>query len=206
MRRVAQVDRARRHRLQDAAFALFAQVLRIADLFRYVAHQAFRLMRIQLIGNENPRAVFVCRDGLGDVVDEIRFGARGTDGWGDLFAGRHFVIGDEALRAVTQVFVLDARTPSRLSRDTGLRRLRRRDAFQGLDAGLFIRTDDMRALRVQCWRGGIKLADGFDLCVELRRIPLRRVEPAFRVPQIKVRLILKNARPWSGKSSAQCRV
>ena len=52
----------------------------------------------------------------------------------------------------------------------------------------------MDALRVLLRRGFVHVADRFDLRVELRCISLRRVEPTFDVMQIKVGLILKNAR------------
>lgn len=52
----------------------------------------------------------------------------------------------------------------------------------------------MDALCVQCRRGFVVVTDRFDLRVVFRRIPLRRVEPTFGVMQIKIDLILKNAR------------
>jgi hypothetical protein len=194
MRRFAQVSRARRHRMQDAALTLFAQVLRITDLFGDPLHQSGGLVRIELIGDKNPWRLVIGRHRLLNVVDEIHFGARSANGRGELFAGRHFVIGDQALRTVTNVFVFVPLTSSRLSGDAGLCGFGKCGALQRLNTGLFIRTHQMDALRVQLWRAGVYLADRFDLGLELRRIPLRRVEPTFGVVQIKVDLILKNAR------------
>lgn len=199
MRGFTQVGRACRHRMQDAALAFFAQVLRVTDFLCDPGHQSRRPVRIELVGDENPGPVFIRRDGLRDVVDEIHFRARVTDAGSHLFAGRHFVIGDQALRTVPQVFVLVPRTASGASRAGRLRGFRRRGTLQRLDAGLFIRTDDMSALRVQRGRGGVQFAHRFDLRLERRRIPLWGVEPAFRMVQIKVDLILKNARRSSGK-------
>lgn len=90
---------------------------------------------------------------------------------------------------MADVFVFLARAAACLTRDAGLGRLGRRGAFQGLDAGLFIRTDEADALRVQLRRGGVEVADCFDLRAELRRIPLRGVEPTRGMRQIKVELI-----------------
>lgn len=206
MRGVTQVGRAGRHRMQDAALTFFAQVLRVADLSRHPLHQPGGLVRIELIGNENPGPGFIRRHSLGNVVDEIHFGACVADGRGELLACRHFVIGDQTLRAVTNVFVFLPRATSRLSGDTRLCRFRGRGALQRLDTGLFIRTDQVDALRVQHGRGSVVVAHGGDLRVELRRIPLWGVEPTCGVPQIKVELILKNARQWSGKCGARCYV
>lgn len=52
----------------------------------------------------------------------------------------------------------------------------------------------MNALRVQHGRGFVVVAHRFDLRVVFRRIALWCVEPTFGVVQIKVDLILKNAR------------
>lgn len=206
MRGFTQVRRARGHRMQDAALLFFAQVLCVTDLSRDPLHQSGGLVRIELVGHENPTPGLIGRDGLGNVVDEIHFGARVANRRRELFARRHFVIGDQALRTVTNVFVFVARASSRSSGDAGLCGFGRSRTFQRLDAGLFIRTHHMNALRVQSRRGFVHFAHRFDLCVELRRIPLRRVEPTFGVMQIKVDLILKNARRSSGKCGERCLV
>ena len=192
--------------MQDAARPFFAQVLRLADCLGDPLHQPRGLVRIELVGHEHPLCWGIGRNGLRDVVNEIAFGARVANGRGHLLARGDFVIGDQALRAVANVFVLLPRAPSRLSGAAGLRGFGRRGAFQGLDAGLFIRTDQVDALRVQVRRGGVHLADRFDLRLELRRVPLWRVEPPLGVVQIKVGLILKNARQSSGKCLPQDRV
>lgn len=206
MRGFTQVRRARGHRMQDAALLFFAQVLRVTDVSRDPLHQSGGLVRIELVGHENPTPGFIGRNGLGNVVDEIYFGACVANRWSELFAGRHFVIGDQALRTVTNVFVFVARTASRLSGDAGLCGFGRSRTFQRLDAGFFIRTHYVNALRVQSRRGFVDFAHRFDLRVELRRIPLRRVEPTLNVMQIKVELILKNARRSSGKCWGRCLV
>jgi hypothetical protein len=136
----------------------------------------------------------------------IHFGARVPHRRGHLFARRDFVIGEQALRAVADLFVFVPRTASRLSGPARLGGFRRRGAFQSLQASLFIRTHQRDALRVPWRRGGVHLADRFDLRVELRRIPLRGVEPPLGVVQIKVGLILKNARQSSGKCVPRGRV
>jgi len=194
MRGRTQVRRARGHRMQDAVPLFFTQVLRVPDLSRDPLHQPGGLVRIELVGDENPFPFFVRRHGLGNVLDEIHLRACVADGGSHLLARRHFVIGDQALCAVADVFVFVPRATSRLSGNPRLRRLGRRGALQGLDAGLFIRTEQVNALRVQYGCGGVVVAHRFDLRLELRRIPLWRVEPTLGVLQIKVELILKNAR------------
>lgn len=187
--------------MQDAARPFFAQVLRVADVLCDPLHQSSGLVRIELVGDENPFRWGIGLDGLGNVVDEIHFGARVANGRSHLLARGDFVIGDQALRPVADVFVFVPRTASRLSGHSGLRGFGRRGAFQRLNASLFIGTDQVDALGVQLRRGLVHVAHRFDLRVELRRIPLRRVEPTLGVVEIKVKLILKNARRSSGKYS-----
>ena len=206
MRRVAQVRRARRHRMQDAALLFLTQVLRVADLLRHPLYQSGGLVRIELIRDENPDSALIRRDGLRDVVDEIHFRAGVADARSHLFARCHFVIGDQALRAVANVFVFVTRAASGLSGHTWLRGLGRCGALQCLNAGLFIGTHQVNALRLQGGRGFIQVAHRFDLRVVFRRIPLRCIEPTFRVMQIQLHLILKNARQWSGKCGGRCLV
>ena len=114
-------------------------------------------------------------------LTRLHFGARVANGRSHLLARGDFVIGDQALCTVPNVFVLLPRATSRLSGHSGLRGFGRRGAFQRLNAGLFIGTDQMDALRVQLRRGLVHVAYRFDLRVEFRRMPLRRVEPTLGV-------------------------
>src|SRR5438105_14337458 len=107
--------------------------------------------------------------------DEIRLRAGGANARSDLFAGRHLEVRDQALRAVANVFVFLAFDLVSLSGHAWPHRFCGGGALKRLDAGLFIRTHQMRALRVQQWGLCVKIADRFDLLAKLFRIALRRL-------------------------------
>jgi hypothetical protein len=105
-------------------------------------------MGIELIGNENP---FVRRrdlDRLLDVRHEILFRTSRSNAWGDLTSGSDFVIGDQTLCAMTNVFVFLAFDQASLASHARLHRFCFSDAFERLDASLFIRAYQMNALLV----------------------------------------------------------
>lgn len=105
-------------------------------------------MDIELIDNENP---FVGRrdlDRLLDVRHEVPFRTSRPNAWGDLTSGSDFVIGDQTLCAVTNVFVFLAFDQASLASHARLHRFCFSDAFKRLDASLFIRAYQMNALLV----------------------------------------------------------
>ena len=136
-------------------------------------------MSIELICNEDPLVVGCRAYGLPDVRNKVRLLAGITNARGDLFSRRNFEVGDQALRAVTDVFVFLAFDLARLARNAGSGRFCGGCTFKSLDAGLLIRAHKMDALRVQRRRLLVKIAHRFDLLVKLRCVSLRGIEPVF---------------------------
>src|SRR5512133_4390589 len=94
----------RAHASQVAAFAFDAQIVLDAALLSHQAHQALRLMGIELIGDKEPDGLWVTPDRLGDMGSEVRFGACRADAGSHNLAGGHFQVSDEALRAMSFIF------------------------------------------------------------------------------------------------------
>src|SRR5258706_2268225 len=134
-------------------------------------------MDVELIGDEYPDVIRRGRDRLLEMRDKVFFRSSGSNTGSNLFAGRDLEVRDQALRAVADVFVFLALKAAWLTGDARSHRLSRRRAFERLDAGFFIRTDQMNALLVQQPGLFIKVADRFDLLTELFRILLRSLEP-----------------------------
>lgn len=105
-------------------------------------------MGVELIDNEDPLVARRDLDRLRNVRYEVRFCASRSDTRSDLFASGDFVVGDQTLCAVTNVFVFLALNPAWLTSHTRLHRLCFSDAFERLDASLFIRAYQMNALLV----------------------------------------------------------
>ena len=105
-------------------------------------------MGIELIGNENPCVRRRDLDRLLDVRHEVLFPTSRSNTWGDLTSGSDFVIGDQTLCAVTNVFVFPAFDQASLAGHARLHRFCFSDPFERLDAGLFIRAYQMNALLV----------------------------------------------------------
>ena len=106
-------------------------------------------MGIELIDDEDPFVVWGDLDRLRDVRNEVRFRPSRSNAWSDLFAGGDFVVGDQTLCAVTNVFALLAFDLANLASHTRAHRFCFSDPFEGLDAGLFIRTHEVDALRLE---------------------------------------------------------
>ena len=77
----------------------------------------------------------------------------------------------------------------------GAQRLGRCLALQGLDAGHFIRTDDMRAHRLQQRRIRIQGTDCLHLLGEGDGIRLSGVQPVAAAMGLEIGLSLRSARP-----------
>lgn len=134
-------------------------------------------MDVELIGNEDPTVGRRRRHRLREMRHKVFFRPRGSNAWGDLFTGGDLEVGDQALRAVANVFVFLALASACLTGHARLHRFGRRGAFERLHASLFIRTDQVRACGVQLRGLLIQLADRFDLRLKLCRIRLRSIEP-----------------------------
>src|SRR5262249_52966539 len=103
-------------------------------------------MRIELICNENPLVVGGCVYCLLDVRNKISLRAGFSNAGSDLFSSRNFEVGNQALRAVTNVFVFLAFDLAGLVCDAWLHRFCRLCAFKRLDTGFLIRAHEMNAL------------------------------------------------------------
>ena len=108
MARIGEKRRACAHGGEMAAFAFDAQVFLDATLLSHQAHQRLGLVGIELIGDKEPGGLWIGLDGLGDVSGEVRFGARGSDAWGNDLTRGHVEIGDQTLRAMAAVFEFHA--------------------------------------------------------------------------------------------------
>src|SRR5437879_2998807 len=104
MTEVGEKGRPGTHTGEMTTFAFDTQILMDVTLLCYQAHQGFRLMRIELIGDEDPGGVPIGLDGLGNVCSEVSFGARGSNAGSNDLSGSHLQIGNQALRAMPLVF------------------------------------------------------------------------------------------------------
>src|SRR5690242_6363704 len=90
---VGEKSSTRPHGGEVAAFAFDAQLLLDATLCSHQTHQGLRLMRVELIGDEDPGGLWVSLDGLGNVSGEVSFGAGGSKAGHDDSPSSHFQIG-----------------------------------------------------------------------------------------------------------------
>lgn len=197
---VGEKSRTRAHAGEVAAFAFDAQILLDATLRRHQTHQGLRLMRVELIGDEDPSRLRVRLDGLGNVSDEVGFGARGSQAGCDDLAGGHLQIGDQAEGAMPFIFEF-------LSLDmTRQHRQGRMKPLKGLDAGHLIGAYHMRPLRRK--RGGrfIDLTDRADLFGQLRGIVGRWSEPVALAMGLQRTRLLKIGPLYGEKSARRCHV
>lgn len=105
-------------------------------------------MSVELFCNEDPVVVRCGLHRLRAVRNEVGFSASRTNARGDLFSCRHFEVGDQALRAVANVFVFLTFDLAGLACDAWLHGFDGRCAFKRLDAGLLNRAHQMSALQV----------------------------------------------------------
>lgn len=149
------------HRRQDAAFAFLAQIHAQPALCGYQAHQAFRLVRVEVVGDEDPLGCWITGDALAHMGHKVFLRAA----WSQ--CGCHYPpagdleISNQAERAMTNVLELAAFNVSWLHRQGW------RGALQRLDAGHLIATQHMYALFAQALSLGIQLADRRDLLLKL---------------------------------------
>ncbi len=139
MGRVREKGGPRLHRGQMTAFALDAEILLNATQLGHQADQRFGLMRVKLIGNEDPTRLRIHLDGLFDVSDEVGFCAGGSHAGSHDLAGGDIQIGDQTQRAMPFIFKFFSLDVTKLH---GQRRV---ETLQGLDAGHLIGTCHMCA-------------------------------------------------------------
>ena len=135
---------ASRHRLQDAVLALDAEqfVLNAASLGNET-HQCLGLVRVELVKNKDPSPIGVGIHRTFDVCSEVFLGSRQSDRWNYHFAGGHLEVGDQTERTMTTIFEFDTFSFTRPCRQS------RMNALNSLNSGLFVRTDDVRAILVK---------------------------------------------------------
>jgi len=81
---------------------LDAEVVIDAAALRYQPHERLRLMRVELVEDEDPGAVRVGVDGAGHVSGEVLLVSRGPDAGEDDLACGHVEVRDKAERPVTR--------------------------------------------------------------------------------------------------------
>ncbi len=145
-------------------------------------------MGVELIHDKDPWCLWIGSNGLRNMRGKIFFGSCRPNGGRHDFPCRHVEMGDQALRPMTNVFLLGALDQATLHGQRG------RGALQGLDPRLLICADDVAPL----------LSEGLCLLVHLTHcrhfvgkhlgIIGLRVEPVFDPMRLHIGLILKNAR------------
>lgn len=96
------------HRLKNALLSFDSQILLNAASLCNESHQRFRLVRVELVKNEDPLPFGIGVERARDVAAEVLLRSRESDGGYDHFASGYIEVGDEAQRAMTTVFKLDA--------------------------------------------------------------------------------------------------
>ena len=162
------------------------------------AHQAFGLMRIEIIGDEMPFGhVRFGFHGAADVVQIIRLSAGRSRRNGSDPAGGHIEIDDKGQRPVPNVLELP---PFHF---TGLKRQAGMFPFQSLDPGHLIVTDNPLPLPGQFLRPVIKTVDvGVSL---LKLLPRLTGQPITVQVRLDIGVFLKDVRRDGLKSSPLCR-
>ena len=128
-------------RFQHAAFALHSQVARDAAMFCHQNHQRFRLMRIEMVKHKIPARLRVGCDDVLNILDKIFFLPRLMQHRCNDLAGRNILVAKQTRRTVTFVIIFATLDLSRSHR------LGFRFTLQRLNAGLFINTDRVDAVR-----------------------------------------------------------
>jgi len=77
------------------AFALDAEIRLNATQLGHQADQRFGLMRVELIGNEDPARMWIGLNGLCDVSGKVGFRAGGSNIGSHNLAGGYIQIGDQ---------------------------------------------------------------------------------------------------------------
>ena len=80
------------HGLEDTAFAFNPQILTQTTVLGEPLDQAGRLMGVEVIHHKDPAPVCIGGHGLLDMVQKVRFAARGVDGGGEDGASGNFKI------------------------------------------------------------------------------------------------------------------
>ncbi len=174
MLRLSQQRRPARLCVQYAALALLAQLHRQTTMLVYQADQTLRLMRIELVADEDPLCRWVAGDSALDMGHKVGLVARWPQRAADQFARGYFQVGDQAQGAMAYVLELAMLHSSRLHGNVG------RGALQSLHAGHLIAAHQMDALFMQLLRLGIQVTDFRDLFHKLAGVIDLRMQPVTR--------------------------
>ena len=116
-----------------------------------------------MVNNKDPGTLWIGRDRLGNVGDEIVFGAGRSHGGGEDASRGHFKVRHQTLGPMARVFKFLEFNEPRPRGPGGM------GPLQGLDGGLFIGAEYVDPRRMQCGSLGIQLAHGGHLSVKLLR-------------------------------------
>lgn len=133
--------------------------------------QGFGLVRVELVGDEDPSGLWIGLQGLLDVSSKVGFGAGRSYARCHDLAGGYVEVGNQTLRAMPLVFEFLALDMTGLDGQGGMQ------TFQGLDASHFIGAHDMRARHSKRRCGLVDVADGADLLSQFRGVVGWRDEP-----------------------------
>jgi hypothetical protein len=148
--------------LQDATFALDAQIGGDIRLGSDVAHQSLRKVDIEVVSDEVPFGhAGIGLDRALDVVHKVCLISSGAIRCGANPAGGDIQVDDECLSAVPDVLIL---APFHFAGSHGQARL---SALQSLNATQFIGAHGPLTLASQFRRLAIQAIDVFDLFIEL---------------------------------------
>jgi hypothetical protein len=196
---VAQEGRAAGQRLQHTRLAFLAQVVADRTTLGNQPYQAFRLMGVQLVGHEQPDRVRVGIDGLGDMGNKVGFRAPWTEAGCHDLPTHDIEVGDQAQRAVADIFKLAAFL------QPTLHWFGFRDPFKRLNTGHLITTHDMPTQAVEQRCIGIDGTDARNLVAKGQRVGRLgfRIQPVATTVWVQIGLALKTARLNGLKSWAQ---
>src|ERR1700758_4404439 len=103
-------------------------------------------MNVELINDKEPRGLGMGGNSVGDMPRKVFFRPAWSNGRRHDFPRRHVEVGDQALRPVTEIFILGALNQTWLHWQGG------GGPLQRLDPGLLIRTNDMSSVLGHGWR------------------------------------------------------
>lgn len=179
------VDHCLEQPLRFALGDLLGQSTQLGDQL----DQAHRLMDVQLVDHEDPAGMRVACNRLSNVVHKILLGAPRTDRGMLYLPTRYVKANDRTLGSVADVLEFPAFNQAWPHRLGGCL------AFERLDGGQLVATDDVDPQRVQQWRIGVECANGFGLLGKCNRIRLGGVEPVAALMRFEIGLSLRSARP-----------
>ncbi len=188
------------HAGEMAAFAFDAQIFLDATLRRHQTDQGFGLVRVELIGDEDPGGLWIGLEGLPDVSSKVGFGTCRSHAGCHELPGGHVEVGHQTLCAMPLIFKFLALDMTGLDGQAGVQ------TFQGLDARHFIGTHHMRARSSKRRCSLVDLAYRADLLCQFSGIVGWWREPVPLAMGLQRAHLLKIAPRCGEKSARQCHV